>query len=70
MSFREDMLLRISDGSKIKVKSNPQFTKYVWGDISGIAGKEITLVDRNQKGDCLCLTEKGLVDVDYRDIDE
>lgn len=47
----------------------PQHTKYYWGDIKEIAGKPLKLVERSPyDGDCLCMCEKGLVDVDHRDI--
>ena len=63
------IMLPRMDGRKIKVKDSPQFTDYFWGDISDIIRKHLTLIERNQQGDCLCFLEgKGLVDVDHRDI--
>jgi len=50
---------------------NPEvkFTRYFWGPLADITGKPITLLERNSRGDCLCYVhEKGLVDVDHRDI--
>lgn len=44
-------------------------TRYFFGDISDIAGKELPVLERNLQGDCLCLiTNKGLVDVDHADV--
>ena len=54
----------------IKIVQNPKFTTYFWGEISDIAGKELYLLEKNENGDCLCwLEEKGIVDVDCRDIE-
>lgn len=56
---------------KIKLKDTLRYSKYFWGKLEEIAGKEIWLMERNQEGNCLCLVEnKGLVDVDCRDIEE
>lgn len=47
----------------------PQYTKYFWGDIKEIAGRPLKLIERSPyDGSCLCMCEKGLVDVDHRDI--
>lgn len=55
----------------VLVVSNPQKTKYFWGDISEIAGERLPLIERNLEGDCLCLVEgKGLVDVHNCDVVE
>jgi hypothetical protein len=44
-------------------------TRYFFGELSEIAGKEIPVLEKNQWGDCLCLVDgKGLVDVDSTDV--
>lgn len=54
---------------KVRVSEIPLFTRYFWGDISEIAGKELDLIERNKDGDCMCILHgKGLVDVDHRDV--
>jgi hypothetical protein len=54
----------------IKLKPVILYTKYFWGPDSDIAGKKISVVDKASNGDCLCIIpEKGLVDVDVRDIE-
>lgn len=54
----------------IRVVSEPKFTKYLWGDISDISGKALRVLDTSVEGDCLCVTTKGLVDVDHRDLSQ
>lgn len=54
---------------KIRLKDKIEHTTYFWGDIKEIEGKEVHLIERNKQGNCLCISEKGLVDVDYRDIE-
>lgn len=55
----------------IKIKSQILYTNYFWGPKSEIEDKTLPLLERNSYGDCLCLApgNKGLVDVDHRDID-
>jgi len=44
-------------------------TRFFFGDISEIAGKELPVLERNVRGDCLCLfNNKGLVDVEHIDV--
>ena len=44
-------------------------TRFLFGDISEIAGKELPVLERNFRGDCLCLFDnKGLVDVEHIDV--
>lgn len=53
-----------------RVVADPQYTRYFFGPLSDIAGKDLQLMERNAQGDCLCLVEdKGLVDVDSRDVE-
>lgn len=56
----------------VQVVENPQHTRNIFGPVSEIAGKRLTLLEQNQKGDCLCIFEgrmgKNIVDVDRRDI--
>jgi hypothetical protein len=48
---------------------DPKHTKYLWGDINEIVGKPLKLIERSAyNGDCLCICEKGLVDVHHQDI--
>ena len=55
---------------QIRLKQTLRYTDYFWGPLSDIAGKPIAVVERNPKGDCLCVVPgKGLVDVDARDIE-
>lgn len=44
-------------------------TEYFWGSIDEIAGKTLTVLERNEYGDCLCIVPKGLVDVASPDIE-
>lgn len=57
-------------GEFITVIPNPTKTRYPWGDISDIAGKRLKVIDHSTcgDGDCLCICEKGLVDVNHEDI--
>lgn len=52
-----------------KVSDNPQKSIYPWGDLSEIASCSLRVIERNSRGDCLCITEKGIVDVDNSDIE-
>lgn len=54
----------------ITVCPDPRHTKYYWGDISEIAGKRLKVLDHatNGCGNCLCYSDKGLVDVKHEDI--
>ncbi len=55
---------------KIKLVPMPKHTDYFWGPMSEIAGGELVMLEKSSKGDCLCLKpNKGLVDVDHRDIE-
>ena len=54
----------------IKLKSVLVKTQYLWGAKSDIAGKELRLLERNNRGNCLCIMDKGLVDVDKEDIQD
>ena len=57
----------------VQVVERPQHTRNLFGPISEIAGKRLELIERNWRGDCLCLFSgvKGtnIVDVDHRDVD-
>jgi hypothetical protein len=57
-----------------KIRTNPEIshTKYHFGDKAEIEDTELTLLERDGQGDCLCLApeNKGLVDVDHRDINQ
>jgi hypothetical protein len=52
------------------VKEKPEFTKYLFGDTSEVAGKTLRVLEKNTEGDCLCIDHKGtsLVDIDHKDI--
>lgn len=52
-----------------RLVEEPQHTEFHWGDMSLIAGKTLPVLEKNTRGDCLCLGPGGLVDVDNRDID-
>lgn len=54
----------------ITVVPDPRHTKYYWGDISEIAGKRLKVLNHSAAGDgdCLCYSDKGLVDVKHEDI--
>ncbi len=58
---------------KVRVVTNPMHTRNLFGPLSEIAGKQLELLERNARGDCLCLFDgqagKNIVDVDYRDIE-
>ncbi len=44
-------------------------TRFFFGAISEIAGKELPVLERNFRGDCLCLfKDKGLVDIEHVDV--
>lgn len=53
-----------------QVVSSPQHTTNVFGGMDVVAGKELRVIDRSVRGDCLCLLPdgNGLVDVDSRDV--
>lgn len=53
-----------------KVSEAPgALTSCPWGNISEIAGKELPVLDRSRRGNCLCLVAgRGLVDVNYADV--
>jgi hypothetical protein len=51
------------------VKNTISKTKYVWGNPSEITGKKLIVIDRNKFGDCLCVSDKGLVDVNVEDVE-
>lgn len=51
-----------------KIKENPEYTTYHFGDINNIANKELVCIERNFRGDCLCIAENNLIDVDNRDV--
>lgn len=58
---------------KVRMVSRPCFTKNHFEPLCVAAGKELTLLERNKEGDCLCIFEspnKGpyIIDVDHRDI--
>ena len=48
----------------------PTKTDYFWGPVSVIGGAELKVLEKASNGDCLCMTEKGLVDVHKEDIAE
>ena len=56
--------------AKIKVAKSPQHTDYYWGDKSEIAGKYLNVLEVAKDGACLCVNDKGLVDVHKEDIEE
>jgi hypothetical protein len=53
----------------VKLKDKLTDTQYFWGDPSEITGKTLQLIEQNERGDCMCLTPKGLVDVSKDDIE-
>jgi hypothetical protein len=57
-------------GIKIKTKPEIKHTHYFFGEMPEIEDAELVLLEKNWRGDCLCLapSSKGLVDVDHRDI--
>jgi hypothetical protein len=56
---------------KVKVKPKIQWTNYFWGPASDIEGKELKLIEKNERGDCLCLApgSKGIVDIHSADVE-
>ena len=62
-----------SKESYITVVPNPQHTRNLFGPISEIAGKRLQLMERNSRGDCMCLFTgvqgQYLVDVDHGDVE-
>lgn len=56
----------------ITVVQEPKHSRYFFGDIKDLAGKRLKVVDRATDGcgDCLCLAEKGLVDIHVEDIEK
>jgi hypothetical protein len=57
----------------VKLVDNPQHTTYFWGPLTEIAGQTLQVEDFSTdaepgQGDFLCLNQKGLVDVDRRDV--
>jgi hypothetical protein len=52
-----------------KVADQPSAdTNYFFGPVEDIAGKELKVIERNFRGDCLCVNEKGLIDVAAKDV--
>ncbi len=50
-------------------KTPSDATRYLWGSIEEIAGKELPVIERNNCEDCLCYVDgKGLVDVNHTDV--
>jgi len=58
--------------SIVHVVASPQYTTNLFGPLAEIAGARLQLLERHQKGDCLCLCNgragSYLIDVDHRDI--
>ena len=54
----------------ITIVQDPKHSRYFFGDIQDLAGKRLKVVDRAADGcgDCLCIAEKGLVDIHVKDI--
>lgn len=56
----------------VRVVDAPAHTRNLFGPLSEIAGKELELLERNERGDCLCLFTgrmgQNICDVDHRDI--
>ena len=55
---------------KVKLKNTLTVTAYFWGDNSDITGKIIDVMEMSSCGNCMCITDKGLVDVHKEDIEE
>lgn len=52
----------------ILVVPYPKHTQYVFGPMLEIQNQVLDVIERNRSGDCLCLTDNGLVDVHHDDI--
>lgn len=52
------------------ISKKPEFTDYLFGDVSEIGGKALKVLEKNEDGDCLCIDHvgKNLVCVDKKDI--
>lgn len=53
----------------VVLKKKIRKTDYLWGPIEDIAGKELTLIEQDKKGNCLCVVGiTGIVEVSSCDI--
>lgn len=54
------------------VVKEPTTSKNLFGPISAIAGKTLKCIERNFRGDCLCISIDGahLVDIDACDVEK
>lgn len=56
----------------VQVVTDPKFTRNLFGPIDEIAGKRLEVLERNERGDCVCLfvgkLGQNIVDVDHQDI--
>ena len=55
---------------RIKIAKELKHTEYFWGLPSDITDKILDVLEKSKDGDCLCITKKGLVDVNKQDITE
>lgn len=53
-----------------RIKKQTEHTKNLFGQVTVIHDQTLKVIDRNERGDCLCLlpSEDNLIDVDYRDV--
>lgn len=59
------------DRDTITLKDKVKHTKFYFGDISEIEGKTLKVLEKAvDDSSYMCITNKGLVDVDIRDIEE
>lgn len=71
MSTTNPQFGRWNTRQRVKVVSDPQYTKNLFGSLSAIAGREHELMERNGAGDCMIIVDgQYLVDVDSRDVEK
>ena len=51
------------------LKSEIKKTEYFWGNKQEISGEALQVLEKNERGHCMCISPKGLVDVHRDDIE-
>lgn len=54
---------------KLTTRKKICFTQNLFGSISDIENKSMEILEQNRSGDCLCVFNNNLIDVDSRDIE-
>ena len=53
---------------RLVTKKKVEHSKHFWGEVKEIEAVALSILEINPQQDCLCFSDKGLVDMDHRDI--